>query len=84
MHRDTGHWDLDDELSKHIPNFSVVNPFKTSRGITLRQLGSHMAGLPDESPCDNLFLGGCNVSSEVSVKKIVSCQHVQRRDVQEF
>ncbi|EFA83792.1 hypothetical protein PPL_02860 [Heterostelium album PN500] len=49
--RDKGLLDLDDELVKYIPEFNMKNPYPTKRGITLRQLASHQAGLPREIPC---------------------------------
>jgi CubicO group peptidase (beta-lactamase class C family) len=50
--RDKGKVNLDDPVTKYIPNFSIKNPFNTSRPITLRELGSHTSGMPREVPCD--------------------------------
>ena len=53
---------LDADITEYLPEFKITNPFKTSRGITFRQLMSHMSGLPRESPCANIFLTGCDLS----------------------
>eukprot|EP01114_Cavostelium_apophysatum_P008470 TRINITY_DN2098_c0_g1_i1.p1 TRINITY_DN2098_c0_g1~~TRINITY_DN2098_c0_g1_i1.p1 ORF type:complete len:510 (+),score=94.29 TRINITY_DN2098_c0_g1_i1:84-1613(+) len=50
--RDAGVVDLDDPVTKYIPEFSVLNPYKTNRPITLRQLGSQTSGLQREVPVD--------------------------------
>jgi CubicO group peptidase (beta-lactamase class C family) len=49
--RDAGLISLDEEVKKHIPNFEIKSPYKTSRGITFRQLATHLAGMPREAPC---------------------------------
>ncbi|XP_065053978.1 beta-lactamase-like protein 2 isoform X2 [Rhopilema esculentum] len=41
---------LDDPVKKHVPEFSVKNPFNTEQ-VTLRQLTCMMSGLPREAPC---------------------------------
>eukprot|EP01133_Synstelium_polycarpum_P010905 gene10905-12710_t len=50
--RDKGLVNLDDPVTKHFPEFTVKNPYKTKRDITLRQLASHQSGLQREVPCD--------------------------------
>ena len=53
---------LDEDITKYLPELKIQNPFQTKRGITFNQLSSHMAGLPRETPCPNMFLQGCNLS----------------------
>ena len=53
---------LDDGIKTYYPEFSVQNPFQTQRGITFRQLMSHMSGLPRDSPCKDMFQKGCSLS----------------------
>lgn len=45
---------LDSALSELEPRFSIFSPFLNAQTgkLKLRQLGSHMAGLYDGSPCD--------------------------------
>lgn len=50
--RDHGVLSLDDPVTKYIPGFNPMNPYNTTRPITLRQLASHTSGLPRENPCD--------------------------------
>lgn len=61
--RDSGHIkSLDDDIKHYYPQFSVINPFQTKRGITFKQLMSHMSGLGRNPPCPGLFESGCNLS----------------------
>ena len=58
MMRDSGQIkSLDDDISLYYPEFKVQNPFQTERGVTFRQLLSHMSGLPRNSPCKGLTDG---------------------------
>lgn len=44
--RDDGTLSLDDEIRKYQPKFHIQNPFsKSARGITFRQLATHLSGL---------------------------------------
>ncbi len=45
--------DLDEPVTKYLPDFKPRNPFK--KAITLRQLMTHRAGLVRESPVGNYF-----------------------------
>ena len=64
---------LDDDITKYDHQFSVLNPFgKTKRGITFRQLSSHMSGLPRNPPCLGLFVSGCNASADQIYKDIAN------------
>ena len=65
---------LDADITEYLPEFSIINPFKTNRGITFRQLMSHMSGLPRESPCANIFVTGCNISDEDIYKNLASIE----------
>ena len=65
---------LDDDVSKHLPEFTITNPFKTNRGITFRQLMSHMSGLPRESPCPNIFQTGCPLSDADIYKNLANIE----------
>jgi len=51
--RDAGILSVDDPVAKWMPGFSVRQTYETARPITLRQLASHTAGLPRETPCYN-------------------------------
>ena len=63
MLRDSGELrSLDANITDYLPEFSVINPYQTRRGITFRQLSSHMSGLPRNPPCPGLFDTGCNLS----------------------
>lgn len=65
MLRDSGMLkSLDDNVTNYLPEFSIQNPFQTHRGITFRQLSSHMSGLPRNAPCPGIFDTGCNLSYE--------------------
>ena len=61
---------LDDDIKPYFPDFSVINPFQTKRGITFRQLMSHMSGLGRNPPCEGLFDYGCNISDTQMMKNI--------------
>ena len=71
MMRDSGQIaSLDDDITKYYPEFKVNNPFKTNRGVTFRQLMSHMSGLARNPPCNGLFETGCNITDEQMAKNI--------------
>lgn len=65
---------LDADITEYLPEFKITNPFKTSRGITFRQLMSHMSGLPRESPCPNTFVTGCNLSDADIYKNLANTE----------
>lgn len=65
---------LDDDITDYLPEFKITNPFKTNRGITFRQLMSHMSGLPRESPCANIFLTGCDLTDEEIYKNLANIE----------
>lgn len=65
---------LDANIAEYQPDFSIINPFKTNRGITFRQLMSHMSGLPRESPCANIFVTGCNLSEADIYKNLANIE----------
>ena len=73
QYRDQNHLSLDDALSKHLPEFRIQNPFETTRSITLRQLASHMAGLPVNAPCEDIA-HGCNMSYDKLYDNIAKLQ----------
>ena len=52
---------LDDNVTTYLPEFSIQNPFQTQRGVTFRQLSSHMSGLPRNAPCPGIFDTGCSL-----------------------
>lgn len=63
MMRDSGKIkSLDDDITLYYPEFRVQNPFQTNRGVTFRQLMSHMSGLARNAPCKGAFETGCNIS----------------------
>ena len=65
MLRDSGMLkSLDDNITNYLKEFSIQNPYQTRRGITFRQLSSHMSGLPRNAPCPGIFDTGCNLSYE--------------------
>jgi len=55
--RDKGLLNVDDEVVKYFPDFYLRNPWGSisTKGITFRQLATHLAGLPRETPCDDFF-----------------------------
>lgn len=65
---------LDADITEYMPEFSIVNPFKTGRGITFRQLMSHMSGLPRNCPCANMFVTGCNLSDADMYKNLANIE----------
>lgn len=79
--RDRGVLDLDEEIGKKFPQWrsAIQNVFPTKRGITWRQLGSHMAGLPRSSPCGSLW-GDCNVTTDEILRRIHSQKTIQPID----
>ena len=53
-----GRLSLDDTVESRVPGFEMLSPFApTNRGITFRQLGCHLAGLPREPPCMQFVAG---------------------------
>jgi len=76
--RDAGKLSLDDEVRKHVPNFKVHNPWSTNRrGITFRQLASHLSGLSRETPCTGDPDGGsgsCAMDDETAFARIAETQ----------
>lgn len=71
MMRDSGHVkSLDDDITLYYPEFKVQNPFQTERGITFRQLMSHMSGLGRNTPCPGIFVTGCNLSDSEILKNL--------------
>ncbi len=48
-----GHLDLDEPVSRELPEFTPMNPFKTP--VTLRHLLSHRAGMVREPPVGHYF-----------------------------
>ena len=71
MMRDSGQIkSLDNDISLYYPEFKVQNPFQTERGITFRQLMSHMSGLGRDTPCKGIFDTGCNATDEEIMKNI--------------
>ena len=63
---------IDDEVATYNENFSIINPFQTTRGPSFRQLASHMAGLPRETPCEGVFVTGCNATYETIYQNLAS------------
>lgn len=61
---------LDDDIKSYYPEFNIINPFQTERGITFRQLLSHMSGLGRNVPCEGIFDFGCNISDAQMMKNI--------------
>jgi D-alanyl-D-alanine carboxypeptidase len=47
--RDAGKLSLDDPVAKHLPWFSIKNPFADAPAITIRHLLTHTSGLPREA-----------------------------------
>lgn len=65
MLRDAGSLhSIDEDITNYLPQFKIQNPFQTARGITFRQLMSHMSGLPRNPPCPGLFITGCNLTDQ--------------------
>ncbi len=50
--RDAGKLQLDDLLARYLPRFAIRSPFSNTRPLTLRQVASHTAGLPNMPPMD--------------------------------
>ncbi len=63
---------LDDNITNYFPEFSIQYPWavRNNRGITFRQLMSHMSGLPRNAPCKGIFQSGCSISDEEMNKNI--------------
>jgi CubicO group peptidase (beta-lactamase class C family) len=68
---------LDDPVTKFFPEFRLKEPFPTKRGITFRQLATHTAGLPRESPCSSL---SCNFPTEEILRRLTTVQWIERSD----
>ncbi len=47
--RDAGKVSLDDPVAKHLPWFTIKNPFADAPAITIRHLLTHTSGLPREA-----------------------------------
>ena len=60
--RDANKLDIDDPVTKYLPNFKINNPFRSRRNVTLRQLACHMGGLAREVPCPGTYDAGCKLS----------------------
>eukprot|EP01116_Phalansterium_solitarium_P010018 TRINITY_DN243_c0_g1_i2.p1 TRINITY_DN243_c0_g1~~TRINITY_DN243_c0_g1_i2.p1 ORF type:complete len:530 (+),score=141.34 TRINITY_DN243_c0_g1_i2:134-1723(+) len=69
--RDAGKLDLDDPVNKYVPAFNPTNPFPNEQPISFRHLGSHLAGLPRESPCAAV-LSQCNLTNDQMFRNIES------------
>ena len=52
---------LDADINQALPQLKIKNPFQTRRGITYRQLSSHMSGLQREAPCPQIYDDGCEI-----------------------
>ena len=87
--RDRGKLSLDDEISTHVPLFvEPINPWKSAkdkrRGITFRQLATHLSGLSRESPCSGSPDGGvpgtCSMSDEEAFRRIGMTQLILEHD----
>lgn len=65
---------LNANVSEYLPEFSIINPFATNRGVTFRQLMSHMSGLPRATPCEDLFVTGCNLSDADIYKNLADIE----------
>eukprot|EP00040_Diaphanoeca_grandis_P032590 m.197996 g.197996 ORF g.197996 m.197996 type:complete len:530 (-) comp32675_c0_seq1:89-1678(-) len=64
--REMGLLSLDDPIVKHIPQFSIRGIDGDNGGkITLRQLATHLAGMPRENPCTD-----CMISNEEAFARI--------------
>ncbi len=61
---------LDDDIKSYYSEFSVENPFQTERGVTFRQLMSHMSGLARNCPCKDISEEGCTLSDSAMAKNI--------------
>ena len=68
---------LDADITTYLPEFKIVNPYQTQRGITFRQLASHMAGLPRNAPCKGIFTTGCNITDEQMYKNLATIELLQ-------
>ena len=73
---------LDANITTYLPEFKIVNPYQTQRGITFRQLASHMAGLPRESPCPNVYFDGCNATSKEIFERLAKLVLLSPPDTQ--
>ncbi|XP_068716319.1 putative beta-lactamase-like 1 [Montipora foliosa] len=63
---------LDDPFKNYMPGFSIRDPFD-SHDITLREMVSHMSGLPREAPCFSRILeeqGVCQVNNSIMIERI--------------
>lgn len=71
--RDQQLLNLDQEISEIFKDFQLKNPFKSSRGITFRQLATHTAGLPRESPC---LFSSCEYSNEEIFSRLKNLAYI--------
>ena len=65
---------LNADITEYLTEFTIKNPFKTNRGVTFRQLMSHMSGLPRTTPCEDLFETGCTLSDEEIYKNLAEIE----------
>lgn len=65
---------LNANVSEYLTEFSIKNPFKTKRGVTFRQLMSHMSGLPRATPCEDIFVTGCNLTDKDIYKNLADLE----------
>eukprot|EP01116_Phalansterium_solitarium_P020076 TRINITY_DN5816_c0_g1_i3.p1 TRINITY_DN5816_c0_g1~~TRINITY_DN5816_c0_g1_i3.p1 ORF type:complete len:540 (-),score=183.39 TRINITY_DN5816_c0_g1_i3:529-2148(-) len=78
--RDRGMIELDDPIAKYV-DFSMQNPWPLEKGITFRQLGSHMAGIPRSSPC-NAIIGMCNFTTDDMFARFAAEAYIQPPNIQ--
>jgi len=69
---------LDDELVSFFPDFRLQNRFATKRGITFRQLATHLAGLPRESPCANF--NNCSMDNKLAFARLQKLEYISPSD----
>ena len=69
--RDQGLISLDEPVVKQVPAFGIRNPYGPHPGapskVTYRQLATHMAGLPRESPCSGL---ACDITQQEALERV--------------
>lgn len=70
--RDAGLLDFDEPLTHFLPEFRIRNPFDKGPGPRLSLLACHMAGLPREVPCDNVYSQGCVEPASVLLSRIAN------------
>lgn len=72
--RDQGKLNLEQQVTEFFPQFNPINPVLTARGTSIRDLGSHMAGLARESPCNGNAMNFCN-SILPYLSLLAACSH---------